>query len=589
MKKALSVLLATVLLLTCIPLSTVSVSAYGDSISTATSISLNRYYSGEITAANERDFYKFTLTESGEVTLNMTAYIEELACYIYNISGESVWEVRYDWNWDTQVLQVNEALDLTSGTYYLAMCMNWGKVGDYSFKLGFDSTNENFSEGQGGNNNTLTVADKITFSKKYNGQIALNDEKDFYKFTLTKSGEVAISINAYFEEVACYIYDANSNSYWGGKYDWNWDTQALQINEKVDLTAGTYYLVFVKDWGKTGNYDFTLRYTNAKESFAETEKNTDNNTREANNIKLNTTYKGQIAANDDKDFYKFKISHGETITLTFKAYIEEVACYIYDSDGNQQWGYRYDWNWDTRLIQASEEITLSAGTYYISFIKDWGRTGNYSFKLSCDHTYKKVVVKKATLSANGSYKNVCTKCGYTASKKDTIYKASKVKLSKTAYTYNGKVQRPKVIVKDRKGKTISSKYYTVTYAKGCKNVGTYKVTVKFKGRYSGKKTLTFKINPAKTGVKTLSAGRKKLTVKWTKKTTQVSGYQIQYSTSKSFKSYKTKTLSGYKKTSTTLTGLKAKKTYYIRVRTYKTVNGKKVYSGWSTIKYKKTK
>ncbi len=204
------------------------------------------------------------------------------------------------------------------------------------------------------------------------------------------------------------------------------------------------------------------------------------------------------------------------------------------------------------------------------------------------HSYKKVVTK-ATTTANGKVKNVCTRCNYTASKVTTIYKASSVKLSKTSYTYNGKVVKPTVVVKDSKGNKISSSNYTVTYASGRKNVGTYKVTIKFKGNYTGTKTLTFKVNPAKTTVKSLTAGKKSLKVAITKKATQVTGYQIQYSTTKSFKSYKTKTLSGYKKTSTTLTGLSAKKTYYVRVRTYKIVNGKKVYSAWSTVKSAKTK
>ena len=205
------------------------------------------------------------------------------------------------------------------------------------------------------------------------------------------------------------------------------------------------------------------------------------------------------------------------------------------------------------------------------------------------HTYKKVIVTKATLTKNGKIQNICTKCGYTASKVTTIYKASKVSLSTTSYTYTGSVKKPSVVVKDSMGKTISTAHYTVTYASGRKNVGTYKVTVKFKGNYSGTKTLTFKINPAKTTVKSLTAGKKSLKVAITKKSTQVTGYQIQYSTGKSFKSYKTKWLTSYKKTSTTLTGLSAKKTYYVRVRTYKKVGDVTYYSGWSTIKYKKTK
>ena len=62
-----------------------------------------------------------------------------------------------------------------------------------------------------------------------------------------------------------------------------------------------------------------------------------------------------------------------------------------------------------------------------------------------------------------------------------------------------------------------------------------------------------------------------------------------YSTSKTFKKATTKTVKSYKTTSTTLKNLKAKKTYYVRVRTYKTVSGKKYYSAWSSYKTKKTK
>ena len=203
------------------------------------------------------------------------------------------------------------------------------------------------------------------------------------------------------------------------------------------------------------------------------------------------------------------------------------------------------------------------------------------------HSYK-TVTKAATATANGYTVKRCSVCKKETGK-TTIYKASTIKLSKTTYVYNGKAQKPSVTIKDSKGKTIASSNYTVTYASGRKNVGTYKVTIKFKGKYSGTKTLTFKINPTGTTVSKVTAGTKKLTVKWTKKTAQVTGYEIQYSTSKAFKSVKTKTVSKNSTVSASLTGLKAKTTYYIRVRTYKTVNGKKVYSAWSTVKSAKTK
>ena len=120
-------------------------------------------------------------------------------------------------------------------------------------------------------------------------------------------------------------------------------------------------------------------------------------------------------------------------------------------------------------------------------------------------------------------------------------------------------------------------------------MGTYKVTIKFIGKYSGTKTLTFKINPPKTTLKKVTPANDALKVTVNKKTTQVTGYQIQYSTSKTFKKTTTKTIKSAKTTSLTLNGLKNKATYYVRVRTFKTVDGVKYYSGWSTYKTAKTK
>lgn len=94
-------------------------------------------------------------------------------------------------------------------------------------------------------------------------------------------------------------------------------------------------------------------------------------------------------------------------------------------------------------------------------------------------------------------------------------------------------------------------------------------------------------------IKKLSKAKKGFKASW-KKVTGVSGYQIQISTSKKFsRETSTYSIKGNKTTSKSFKGLKAKKTYYVRVRTYKNakVNGKsvKVYSSWSKVKSVKTK
>ena len=242
------------------------------------------------------------------------------------------------------------------------------------------------------------------------------------------------------------------------------------------------------------------------------------------------------------------------------------------------------------------DISISAGNEAL--------LRNLKFNQSCQyqHTAKKVAAKPATLSKDGckSY-YACSACGKlftnractneTTKAKRTIPAVAKIRLSETSYTYDGEVKRPSVGVYDAKGnKLVKDTDYTVTYSSGRKAVGEYKVTVKGKGEYSFTKTLTFKINPPKTGISSLTAKTKSFVAKWSKKTSQVAGYQLQYSTTADFsKGVETITVKDNTATSKTVKGLKAKKTYYVRVRTYKKVDSKNFYSAWSSVKTVKTK
>ncbi len=242
-----------------------------------------------------------------------------------------------------------------------------------------------------------------------------------------------------------------------------------------------------------------------------------------------------------------------------------------------------------------------------------------------------------------------------------------VTLTTSEYTYNGKARTPGVTVKEGSTKLVKDTDYTVTYASGRTKVGTYNVTVKLKGNYTGRKTVQFRILPAATtkiaaankaggiklawkavtgatgykiyrngtlaktikdasilswgDTKATSNGTKytykivayaaagdskvykeitiyrlsqpkitsltnsaagKLTVKWGKNT-KATGYQIQYSTSSKFTASTTKTVTvkGNTTVSKVIGSLKKGKTYYVRVRSYKTASSVNHYSMWS--------
>ena len=211
------------------------------------------------------------------------------------------------------------------------------------------------------------------------------------------------------------------------------------------------------------------------------------------------------------------------------------------------------------------------------------------------HTYKnKKVTKRATTSKNGTFTAVCSVCG--AEQTEVISAAKTIKLSKTSMTYNGKKQKPSVTITDAAGKKLKNGTdYKVTYPKKTQNVGKYTVTVTLKGNYTGTVKKTFTILPKNTAISKLTASKNTVTVKWRKQTKQTAGYEIQYSTSSKFTKKTTKTVKVTKNSTTSkkITKLKAKKKYYVRIRTYQTVKvGKKstkIYSGWSKAKTITTK
>ncbi len=167
--------------------------------------------------------------------------------------------------------------------------------------------------------------------------------------------------------------------------------------------------------------------------------------------------------------------------------------------------------------------------------------------------------------------------------------AAKVTLSKTSFTYNGKAQKPSVKSVVLNGKIlVAGSDYTASVASG-KKVGTYKVTITAKGSYTGKATTSFVINPKGVTKFKVSKAKKAFKAKWAKNKTERSGVQIKYSTKKSMKNAKTVKAKGASVKAKTVKKLKKKAKYYVQARTYKVVNGKIYYSGWSAKKTVKTK
>lgn len=280
-------------------------------------------------------------------------------------------------------------------------------------------------------------------------------------------------------------------------------------------------------------------------------------------------------------------------TITSKTSLTKVTAGIYNTSGKQlMTGKTVYPNVKTYSLSKLDDYIvfgkLKAGTYrYIvtaTNAKGTKQLINKKFKVTHTHSYT-TTTTKATSSANGKIVKKCSVCG--SSTTTVIYAPKKVTLSTTSYTYDGKVKTPSVTVKDANGKTVSSSYYTVTYASGRKNIGTYKVTLKFVGsKYAGTIAKTFSIKPSKVTLKSVaSKAAGKVTVSWAKKS-NITAYQIQYSKRANFPSSKSKTVTvkGSQTVQKTLSNLTKGKKYYVRIRCYKKLNGKTYISEYSSAK-----
>ncbi|MDE6413124.1 MAG: fibronectin type III domain-containing protein, partial [Eubacterium sp.] len=245
--------------------------------------------------------------------------------------------------------------------------------------------------------------------------------------------------------------------------------------------------------------------------------------------------------------------------------IDKEICCLYDIP--------QDYSSGRDVYYGNKNVKLSAGTYYFVVKYTWGPSNDYgshnvtlSYKPSLGKPSNFKVSSRKTTSLKLSWKKVSGASGYQIQQKKSGKWKTIKNTTSNAYTVSKLKAGTSYQFRVRSYKTISGKKY-----------------------YGSWVTLTTPTKPATVTLSSVSSKKsKQFTAKWKKVTG--SGYQIQYSTSKNFsKNKKTVTVSKNSTTSKTISKLKSKKKYYVRVRAYKTVNGTKYCGAWSKTKAVTTK
>ena len=217
-----------------------------NSFTTASNILLGKTYTAQIAKNDDTDYFKFTLENPSEVTISVISLITSnpggnIHYQVYGFDGAEILQ----WPYLGLGRGDKSSFHLTKGTYYLKFSTG---MSIYKFNLTAKTVSETFPDVNGGSNNTLMEANKISLGKSYYGQIAENDRVDYFQFTIAETKKMNLSV--YSEEgLRCIIYDFNGNQKWE---QFNHGGGEVFITE---LPKGIYYLGIQ---GDRGTYSFQL-------------------------------------------------------------------------------------------------------------------------------------------------------------------------------------------------------------------------------------------------------------------------------------------------------------------------------------------
>lgn len=369
---------------------------------------------------DDEKYYKFTLNSSGSIQITMSAYMRRVDLYLFDENADELWKQSPDWNHTSEVITVKDTVFLATGTYYFCIGKYSGYCGEYSFNLNFSSSLETFSEYSGGSNNTLSLANTIkTNGSKYRAQLAINDRKDFFRFTLPSSGKINFTATFYkMKSVYWKLYDVSGEELYNSNPWHNSTTENITVDDIIYLTKGTYHLSVspYSDYN-FGIYDFSVLFTSSDENYTETNGGSNNTIAEASYLSLGKHYKGQIAWNDEKDFYHFTLSSDGSIVINFTGDMRSVYIKLYDADGDEICSKNPWSNSTSNKISFSENFVLEQGEYYIAVQGYGDYCGDYTLKASkltqknCPHDYESEW-HSATYFKKGYRLYTCELCGH---------------------------------------------------------------------------------------------------------------------------------------------------------------------------------
>lgn len=235
---------------------------------------------------------------------------------------------------------------------------------------------------------------------------------------------------------------------------------------------------------------------------------------EAKPIKLDETVVHDVSGEDYEPKYKFTSSKTDYYELKVEGTDPEETYITFYNQSGKEIGVFYGDEFSGKCIGAKKLTSNQTYYFVVSCYSDNDKFAKITLSKH-KHVWEIDDFEKATDEDYGYYSRSCRWCGL---EQWVEIPSFDFVFLKTTFTYTGNTITPELKIKDEKNKELKrGTDYTVSGTTSAIKIGSYSITVKMKGNYSGTYKLTYKIVPAKvTSLKASSQTASTITLNWNK-------------------------------------------------------------------------
>ena len=360
--------------------------------SSATSMSFNQTYGGVMNGDNDVDYYKFSPSQNGKISLNFTHAQSDNSEIYWNISMYAYSSGNYTEFYNQRIYansgETNKlaSIGAASGTtYYIRISTYYNATTGFDYNIENSFTVTDYYEKE--INNNYALATPMSFNQTYGGVMNDDDDVDVYKFSPSQDGKISLTFS--------HDYSSNGEIYWyivmyaysSGNYT-EFYNQRIYANSgetnklsPIGASSGTtYYLKIYTYYNATTGFEYSLRNEFTATNYYEKEINKEYSS--ATQISLGASYGGVMNDDDDIDIYKITVSNTSTPFYFSHDYVNNSEVYwnVKIVDANS-----YSEEFSTRISGSDSNGVItsfdSAGTYYIHISTYYNATINYEYSL----------------------------------------------------------------------------------------------------------------------------------------------------------------------------------------------------------------